>query len=763
VSRKNKIRMVALALALGLVRAAYAIEPFVIEDIRVNGLQRISAGTVFNYLPVKVGDTIDDTAAAEAIRVLFKTGFFKNVTLGQEGKVLIVTVDERPSIASLQFTGNKAFTEEALKDSLKKNEFAEGRVFNPSTLDKVEQEMKSQYFSLGKYAAVVKTTVTPLERNRVAISMDIDEGETARIKQINVVGNKDFNEETLLKKFSLGTKSIFAFFSKRDQYSKQKLAGDLETLRSFYQDQGYLDFVVRSTQVSITADKKFIFVTINITEGERYVVSEYKLAGKPLLAQEELLKLVQFKPGDVFSRKAVTASNKAISERLAVEGYAFANVNAIPEVNREAHKVAFTFYVEPGRRAYVRRVNIAGNTVTRDEVIRRELRQIEGAWFSAEQVRLSRIRLQRLGFFDEVTIETPQVPGSPDQVDINVSVKERPTGSLLFGVGYSDADGFLVQASVSQRNLFGTGKELLVSVDNSVVTDSFNIRYVDPYYTVNGVSRGIQLFATKVDAEEANTAEYITDTYGAALSYRIPLSEIHSINIGGGVERIKVKSTSLTPPEILAFIAQSPESDLFKINTAWARDTRNRYLFPNEGSLGRASLEIGVGDLDYYKFEVVGDYYKAVTPNLTFKVSGDFGYGDGFGDTDELPFFKNFFAGGASSVRGYKARSLGPRDSGTTPEPLGGSKLLTGNLELQFPMFGVEQSNDKRLALFVDGGYVWGPGENVDTGDLRYSTGLAFYWVSPLGPMSVSYAVPLNDKSGDETEGFQFTLGRVFR
>jgi len=755
--------MIALALALFVGRAAHAIDPFVVEDIRVEGLQRISAGTVFNYLPVKVGDTVDDKSAAEAIRVLFKTGFFKDVTLRQDGKVLIVVVDERPSIASLEFTGNKSFTEDALKDSLKKNDFAEGRVFNPSTLDKVEQEMKAQYFSLGKYAAVVKTTVTPLERNRVAISMDIDEGDTARIKQINIVGNKDFPEETLLKKFSLGTKSIFAFFSKRDQYSKQKLAGDLETLRSFYQDQGYLDFVVRSTQVSITPDKKYIYVTINITEGDRYVVSEYKLAGKPLLDQKEILKLVTFKPGDVFSRKAVTATNKAISERLAVEGYAFANVNAIPEVNRERHTVAFTFYVEPGRRAYVRRVNITGNTVTRDEVIRRELRQLEGAWFSAEQVRLSRVRLQRLGFFDEVTIETPQVPGSPDQVDVNVTVKERPTGSLLFGVGYSDADGFLVQASIAQRNLFGTGKELQVAADNSVVTKSFNVRYVDPYYTVNGVSRGIQLFATKVDAQEANTAEYITDTYGGALSYRIPLSEVHSVNIGGGVERIKVKSTVLTPPEILAFISEHPKNDIFKITGAWTRDSRNRYLFPDEGSLARLSMEVGTGDLDYVKIELVGDYYKAITENFTFKASADLGYGDGFGNTGELPFFKNFFAGGATSVRGYKARSLGPRDSGDTPEPLGGSKLVTGNIELQFPLFGVEQSNDKRLALFVDGGSVWGADQNVDTGDLRYSAGLAFYWVSPLGPMSISYAVPLNDKKGDDTEGFQFTLGRLFR
>jgi len=755
----------ALVFGLCVLSPAHAIEPFTVKDIRVEGLQRIAPGTVFNYLPIKVGDTVDDGSAREAIRTLFKTGFFKDVQLRQEGSVLIVSVVERPSIASIEFVGNKAFTEDDLKAALKDSGFAEGRVFDPSLLEKVEQELRAQYFSQGKYAAKIKTTVTPLERNRVGITVEVEEGDTARIKRINIVGNEVFSDDTLLDKFSLGTKSRLNFLSKRDQYSKQKLAGDLETLRSFYQDQGYLDFAINSTQVSITPDKRDIYVTISINEGERYVVSEYKLAGNPILPQEELLALVTFQPGDVFSRKAVTETNRKLAERLADDGYAFANVNAVPNINKENRTVAFTFFVDPGRRAYVRRINIAGNTTTRDEVIRRELRQLEGGWFSSEQVRRSRIRLQRLGFFDDVTIETPAVPGQPDQVDVNVTVKERPTGSLLFGLGYSDEEGLLLQASVSQRNLFGTGKELHINVDNSTVTDIYNIRYVNPYATINGISRGIQIFSSRIDAAEANTAEFVVETLGAAVSYKIPVSEYNSVNVGLGYEKIDPTETLNTPPEISSFIEEQPSNDIIKTTLNWARDTRDSFLFPTDGSLNQIALEAAIpgSDLEYYKLTYISTIYRSVGRSLVFKAGMQLGYGDGYGDTNELPFFKNFYAGGAQSVRGYKARSLGPRDSGPTPEPLGGSTLVLGSVEVLFPIPGMADSKDKRLGLFVDTGQVYGTDENVDAGELRYSAGISFHWFSPLGPMSISYATPFNDKPGDETESFQFTLGRLFQ
>ncbi|MCG6872137.1 MAG: outer membrane protein assembly factor BamA [Gammaproteobacteria bacterium] len=760
-----KRSLILLLLGAQALWPAFAIDAFVIQDIRVKGLQRISPGTVFNYLPVKVGDQLDDTNAQQAIRTLFKTGFFKNVGLAREGNVLVVTVEERASIASLQFDGNKEFDDEALKRALSQADVGEGRIFDPSVLDKLEQELKSQYFSRGRYGATVKTTVTPLERNRVGIAIEIDEGERARIKQVRIIGAEAFEEKDLVGKFELGTKSVFSFFSRRDRYSKEKLAGDLESLTSFYQDNGYLDFAIESTQVSITPDKQDIYITINIKEGKPFLVKDYRLGGKTILDQQQLLPLVSIKPGQVFSRKAVSRSNQALSDRLAEEGYAFANVNAVPEIDTDARTVSFTFFVDPNRRVYVRRINISGNTTTRDEVIRRELRQLEGAWFSADQIRRSRIRLRRLGFFDDVTIETPAVPGSPDQVDINVVVKERATGTLLFGVGYSDAEGVLVNASVSQRNLFGTGKELHLNVDNSVVTESYNIRYVNPYATRGGISLTYQVFSTRIDAAQANSADYITETLGANISTRIPVSEFNAINVGVGVERIDLFSTPETPPEFVDFIANNPSNDIVKLTASFAHDTRNSFIFPDGGTLSQIALEASSpgSDLEYYRLRYQHILYLKLVGSLVLRARGELGYGNGFGDTAELPFFQNFFAGGSSSVRGYKARTLGPKDTGPSPLPIGGDRLVQGNLELFFGVPGLEDSADKRMSLFLDSGQVFGPGQNVDLGEVRASAGVGFHWFSPLGPLSFSYAFPLNDKAGDETENFQFTLGRSFR
>lgn len=758
----------ALWLSVFSLTPTHAIEAFVVKDIQVEGLQRIAVGTVFNYLPVKVGDRFSEKGAQEAIRALFKTGFFRDVRLERRGNVLIVTVVERPSIAGVKINGVKEISDTEFTQAMKEIGLTEGRVFNKSTLDRVELELRQQYFNRGYYAVEIRPTVTPLERNRVAISVDVAEGKPARIREINVVGNRLFPDKRLLGLFTLGPRSWYAIFSSRDQYSKQKLAGDLERLRNFYQDQGFLEFNIDSTQVSITPDKEHIYITVNITEGKKYTVSGFSLAGKFVVPEEELRQLVTIQPGDVYSRKITTAVSKQLSDRLANEGYAFANVNAIPDVDKEKSRVRFTFFIDPGKRVYVRRVNFDGNTVTRDVVIRREMRQLEGAWYSAKNIQRSRTRLERLGFFETVTVQTPAVPGSPDQVDANITVKERPTGNLLLGVGFSDADGVVLNASVAQRNLFGSGKELSASMDNSRAFTNFNVRYVNPYYTIDGISRGFNVFANSLDAAEADTAAYNTESEGAGVFYSIPLSEDHRILLGGDYERIDIITTATSAQVAQDFVAANgPENRTFKATLAWSYDTLDRALFPREGGLQRISSEIALpgGDLEYYKLTYLGVRYWRVTENTSFKIRGEIGYGDGYGDTESLPFFKNYFAGGSSTVRGYRSRSLGPRDSLPPNDPIGGDRRLLVNIEYLFPLPGASegQSHSMRVSAFVDGGMVYGPGEDPDVGELRYSSGLAFNWLSPLGPISFSYAVPLNDEPDDRTENFQFTLGVPFR
>lgn len=759
---RNFILLVGLSFWALRVLAA---EPFVISDIRVEGLQRIAAGTVFNYLPLKVGDEADDDSIRESITALYDTGFFEDVQLKREGTVLVVQVDERPSIAEITFEGNDDIDDETLRQVLTEIGLEERRVFNPVLLDQLVQELQNQYFSRGKYAADVSADIEDLERNRVAIRVTIDEGEAAKIRGINIIGNESFDDETLLDEFSQSTPGWFDYFTKSSQYSKQKLSADIETLRSFYQDQGYLDFEVQSTQVSITPDKRDIYITITIREGERYQFADYSFSGKTIIEESELRDLVAFEPGDVFSRQLLTQSTKAIADRLADEGYAFSNVNAVPSLDREAREVSFLFSIDPGRRVYVRRININGNISTQDEVIRREMRQLEGAWFSAEKVRRSRVRLQRLGFFDDISIETPAVPGSPDQVDVNVTVRERRTGSALIGVGVSDAEGALFQASVQQTNLFGTGRELEARFDTTSVTQIISFEYRNPYYTESGISRGFNVFKREIDAEEADTAEYVTDTLGGGIDYEVPFTEFDSLRFGLGFERVDLESTPETPDEILSFIEESPTNELPLLSAAFTHDTRDSILFPTEGVIHRLSGEASVfsSDQDYYKLNLETTWYWPVWRSLTFKVGGGIGYGDGYSSTQELPFFKNFFAGGSSTVRGYQARSLGPRDSGPTPEPLGGDKRLLGNIELLFPVPGRADEKDKRLSAFIDAGQVYGADQSFDMGELRYSAGVAFNWFSPLGPIAISIAQPLNDKTGDETERVQFSIGRFLQ
>lgn len=753
-----------LVLLFALTLSAQAIEPFVVEDIEVEGLQRVSAGTVFNYLPVKVGDEVDDDISREAIKALFGTDLFEDVALRKEGTTLVVTVEERPTIANIQLVGLDELNEDATREQMRNTGFSKGRVFNPSLLDKVVQELNAQYFSIGKYAAEVQTEVTPLDNNRVNIKISVREGETATIKRINLVGNEAFSEEELKDQFNLSTKRRFLFFPPKDEYSRQQLQADLESLRSFYQDKGYVNFEVKSTQVTISPDKEDIFVTVNLDEGEQYTVSDFAVKGRLLVPEQELVSLVTIEPGEVYSQRQVSESRSAIVDRLGDEGYAFANVNAIPNIDEEDNTVSLDLVVDPGRRVYVRRINISGNRVTRDEVIRRELRQLEGGWYSTEKVQRSKTRLDRTGFFRQVSVDTESVPGSPDQVDININVEERSTGSVLLGVGYSDADGILLQGQVTQSNLFGTGRELTLLSDNSSVTERTQLRYLNPYWTINGISRGFTLFRREIDAEEADTAAYVTDTLGGGMDFGFPLSEFTTLNIGGQVERVDLKATLDTPDEFREIIEDSPQNDIFKITGNFTHDSRDSRLFPSEGGVQRLSWEVSTppSDREYYKLTARNDSYYSLTDFLIVKASAEIGYGDGYGADDDLPFFENFFAGGANTVRGYDARSLGPRDSGDTPEALGGDRRILGNLELQFPLPG-DAGEDKRISLFVDGGQVYGPGSNLDMGELRYSAGIAFNWFSPLGPLAISFAEPLNDEPGDDTQRIQFTLGRFFQ
>jgi outer membrane protein insertion porin family len=750
----------SVLLALLLCGSAGAFEAFEVTDIRVEGLERISPGTVFNYLPIKVGDTVNSDDTVSAVKALFKTGFFSDIRMERDGSVLVVYVKERAAISSIKITGNKDLETDKLLEGLKDIGLAEGRVFDRSLLDKVEQELRRQYFSRGKYAVRIETTITPLERNRVGILIDISEGEVARIKQINIVGNHKFTDKELRKGFTLDTPSFLSFITKNDQYSKQKLSADLEILRSFYLDRGYLNFNIISTQVSITPDKKDIYITINITEGDQFKIKEVTLSGQLVLKPEELFPLVMINPGDIFSRKRVTEAVDRISAKLGDQGYAFANVNTVPDVNESEKLVNLAFIVDPGKRVYVRRVNVKGNIKTRDEVLRREMRQMEAGWFSAEKVERSRTRLQKLGYFEDVNVETPAVPGTTDQVDVNYSVTETASGNITAGAGYSQTSGILFNASISQDNFLGSGKRVSFAFNNSKVTTLYNLYYTDPYYTINGVSRGFGLFYKKTDADQANISSYTTDTYGANVNYGIPINEFDTIRISPEFENLKLKETSESPNEVIDFIDQhGNDYNTVTLTGSWAHDTRNKALFADDGGLQSLSLVTAVpgSGLEYYKMGYEQRRYVPLTKNLTLSMHAELGYGDGYGDFNNLPFFENYFAGGVRSVRGFEDNTLGPTDS--KGNPIGGSVQVVGGTEVLFPLPFMEDGKSFRLGTFFDIGNVYSDLASFDAKELRYSVGVSSLWISPLGPLAISLGFPLNAKSGDNVQNFQFTVG----
>ena len=746
---------------------AYAFEPFKVKDIRLEGLQRISVGTVFNYLPIKVGDKIDDGDTSQAIHALYKTGFFKDVRLEREGDVLVVFVAERPAIAEIHIKGNDKIPTDQLKTALKDMGLTEGRVFDQSLLDTVNQELKRQYYSLGKYGVKVTTTAKPLERNRVAVTISIAEGKEAEVYQVNIIGNKTFSTKTLLHQMTLPD---IGFFGGRENYSRQVLAGDLETLRSYYMDRGYIKFSIDSSQVSLTPDKQDVYVTINLTEGNVYTIREVKVLGETVVKGDELQKLITIHKGELFSRQKTTETRKNISDRLAELGYPFSNVNIAPEIDEDSRTVALTVYVDPGRRVYVRRVNITGNKKTRDEVIRRELRQYETDWLSTKKVATSRERLNRTGFFEEVNVETPAVPGSVDQVDLDLNVKERSTGSLSFGVGYSDVQGALINFALSQDNFMGGGKRVSINADNSSVTRTYSFSILDPYFTNDGISQNFSILSRQIDAAQASISNYVTNTKAVDLSYGIPLSEITRINFGLGLEQTEIVTSSTTATQIYDFINANNNTDpkykLYKLTSRWTYDTRDKAIFPTKGALSALTMEAAApgSDLEFYKLGMQYRQYFPLAQDYTLAYNLGLDYGTVYGNTSDLPPFERYFAGGSQSARGYDTNRLGniatTRDS--NGDPLGGNRRLLTSLELVLPNPFSDKSKELRLSTFIDGGYIWAKDDKLDLGEVRYSAGVALIWIAPVGILRFSLAEPLNAKPTDQLKAFQFTLGSAF-
>jgi outer membrane protein insertion porin family len=758
----NTSKLLSALLAAFFSAAAFAIQPFVIKDIRVEGAQRTEAGTVFSYLPVKVGENMDDEKAAAAIKALYATGFYSDVRLEVENDVLIVFLVERPAISQIDINGAKEFTKDNLKDGLKTAGISEAKIFDRSLLDRAEKEIKRQYTSRGFYSAKVTTTVTPIERNRISLVFTIDEGEVSKIVDINIIGASAFSESTLLKEFELTTGGWFSWFTKEDQYSKQKLSGDLEKLKSYYLNRGFLEFNIESTQVSITPDKEKIYITVNIVEGPVYTITDIKFQGELKITEEEMRSLLLFKPGETFSRQKIVDSVKRISDRLGNDGYSFANINPVPEADRAKKTASFTMFVDPGRRVHVRRINVQGNSRTRDEVVRREMRQLESAWYSNEKIARSKERLERTSFFEDINIETPSVPGSNDQVDLNVTVKERNTGSLQFGVGYSSAEKLTVSASVSQANIFGSGNQLSFRINNSTISKAYEVSYLNPYWTVDGIARGFDVYQRDLNTASLTTGSYKSTSSGVGMRFGVPVTEYDGINFGLGFERTKLGLDGFSPQRYVEYVnIFGSRSDTIRGTLGFSRDTRDSIYFPRNGYLIEAGGEIGLpgGDVKYYRFQSKAQYLRPLWGPIVLNLNAEFGYANGYGG-NPLPFFKNFYAGGVDSVRGFEQSSLGPKD--TNGDYVGGNRRFVGNIELLFPMPGVKGDKSVRLSTFIDFGNVFAVGEKVKLGDLRSSVGFAVSWFSPVGPLKFSLAKPIKQKPEDKVERFQFLLGRVF-
>ncbi|MDQ2991165.1 MAG: outer membrane protein assembly factor BamA [Pseudomonadota bacterium] len=765
--RHSLIGAAVLALCAG---QALAVNPFVVKDIRVEGIQRTEAGTVFSYLPVRVGETFDDEKSVTAIKALYATGFFKDIRLEEENGVLVVLVEERPAISTVDFTGTKEFEKDVLVKALKEIGVGETKIFDKASVDRAEQELKRQYLSHGLYGVKITTTVTPIERNRVTVMFNVDEGEMARIKGINIVGNKHFTDKELREAMTLSTHGWFTWYSKADQYSKTKLTGDIEAIKSFYLNRGYLEATVESTQVSITPDKKDIYLTINITEGEKYTISGVKLEGEMFGREEELKSLLLLQKGSTYSGELLTASNKRISDRLGTFGYAFANVNANPEIDRAKREVAFTFFIDPGKRAYVRHMNISGNTTTRDEVIRREFRQFEGSWYDGNKIKASRDRVDRLGYFKDVTVDTPEAQGTSDQVDINMTVTEKPTGNFMIGGAFSQAEKFTFTAAIQQANFAGSGNTVGIELNTSRYSRTIAFSQTNPYFTDDGISRSFELYLRTTRPPALNIGSFTVKQTGARMSFGVPFSETDTVFFGAGLERTSIETDFTSPTRYKDYVRQFggyPDgigiatTNSLPLTAAWQRDSRDSAITPTVGRYQRANLELDLfGNSKYYRAVYEQQWYRPITRSITLALKGELDYGHGLRGTG-YPVFKNFYGGGIGSVRGYLSSSLGVVDP-ISFDALGGAKRVIGNAELQMPFPGGGPDRSLRWFGFFDAGQVYQEGQKIRASELRYSTGLGVSWISPVGPLKLSYAKPLNAKQGDRLERFQFQMGTGF-
>lgn len=758
--------MIASAVMALCAGQAQAIEPFKVRDIRVEGIQRTEAGTIFTYLPVQVGEIFTDAKAVSAIKALYATGFFKDVRIEAEGDVLVVLVDERPAIASVEFTGTKEFEKDALAKALKEVGIAESRIFDKALIERAEQELKRQYLSRGLYGVIITTTITPIERNRVNVTFAVEEGEVSRIREITFVGNKAVSDGDLRGLMALSTPGWFTWYNKADQYSKQKLTGDLETVRSYYLNKGYIEMQVESTQVAITPDKKDIHLTVNITEGEKYTVSDVRFEGETFGREEELRSLLLLRKGQTFSGDRLTESTRRISERLGNFGYAFANVNATPDIKRDTREVAFTFIIDPGKRVYVRRINVAGNTRTRDEVVRRELRQFESSWYDGNKIKLSRDRVDRLGYFKEVTVDTPEVPGTPDQVDVNLTVTEKPTGNFLIGAGFSQSEKLTLTASIQQANFAGSGNTVGFDINTSKYNRTIGVSQTNPYYTDDGVSRSWDVYWRTSRPNNLSSGSVSVETKGGRLSFGVPFSELDTVYFGIGAEHSKIEADPSSPQRYLRYVQDFGDGTKAVTNSApltaaWQRDSRDSALAPTIGRYQRANLELDIlGNLKYYRASYQNQYFRPLTNKITLALNGEIDYGHGLGKKP-FPIFKNYYAGGIGTVRGYDSGSLGAQDP-SNGESLGGAARLFFNAELQFALPGTGADRTLRWFAFFDGGNVYQEGQKFTGRELRYGAGIGLSWLSPVGPLKISFGRALNAKVDDKKQNFQFQIGAGF-
>ncbi|MBH9408069.1 outer membrane protein assembly factor BamA [Pseudomonas aeruginosa] len=793
-------RFLLPALLSALMIAEVHAESFTVSDIRVTGLQRVSAGSVFAALPLNVGETIDDQALVQATRSLFKTGFFQDIQLGRDGNVLVVTVVERPSISSIEIEGNKAISKEDLLKGLKQSGLAEGEIFQRATLEGVRNELQRQYVAQGRYSAEINAEVIPQPRNRVALKININEGTVAAISHINVVGNTVFSEEDLTDLFELKTTNWLSFFKNDDKYAREKLSGDLERLRSYYLDRGYINMDIASTQVSITPDKKHVYITVNINEGEKYTIRDVKLTGDLKVPEEEVKRLLLVQKGQVFSRKVMTTTSDLITRRLGNEGYTFANVNGVPEAHDDDKTVSVTFVVDPGKRAYVNRINFRGNTKTADEVLRREMRQMEGGWASTYLIDQSKARLERLGYFKEVNVETPAVPGTDDQVDVNYSVEEQPSGSITASVGFAQRAGLILGGSIRQNNFLGTGNKVSIGLTRSEYHTRYTFGFVDPYWTVDGVSLGYNAFYRKTDYDEldVDVASYSVNSLGAGMSIGYPISETSRLTYGLSVQRDQIDTGRYTVDEIYDFLDKEGDNFTnFKASIGWSESTLNKGVLATRGHSQSLTLETTLpgSDLSFYKIDYRGQVFAPLTDNYTMRFHTELGYGDGYGSTERLPFYENYYAGGFNSVRGFKDSTLGPRstpsvardgkgnqivgpdskgrytDPDQDPEAFGGNILITGGAELLFPLPFVKDQRQLRTVLFWDVGSTFDTDcptktttncDGIKTDNLASSVGVGLTWITALGPLSFSLATPIKKPDNAETQVFQFSLGQTF-